>query len=105
MRQLRRVFASNHSALVSQPGFAQLSGEADPAHYLQQVISEVDLPPAQALTAAMHKFMVIVVPTFAESDECQKKVIAALIVGFKAPGSPDVGNRVDRKSAMKQEHR
>ena len=48
--------------------------------------------------------MVIVVPTFSESDQGKDGVVSAKVVGLVALAAPAMGERVNCKSAMPQKY-
>jgi hypothetical protein len=49
--------------------------------------------------------VVIVMPAFSECYHGKKEIVAALVAGFKTPGSPQMCERVDRERAVPQQHR
>src|SRR5712692_4687900 len=51
--------------------FAQVPDDAEPGEDLQRVIGDVDLPPVEALSRRGHEVMMVVVPTFAERQQCE----------------------------------
>ena len=48
--------------------------------------------------------MVVVVPSFAKSEKGDPQVVSALVIGFVAFSSEEMGERVHRKCAMVEEN-
>src|SRR5712692_6076407 len=73
--------------------FAQVPDDAAPGKDLQGVISDVDLPPEEALARRSHKVMMVVVPAFAEREQGEEPVVAAGIAGLVAARTEEVRER------------
>src|ERR1700736_713972 len=83
------------SSLHLRPALALGKGRVahvpDQAHTGQQsdeVVTDVDLPPVEALVGAALVVVVVVVPTFAKRDQRQEEVVAA-VVGSGVTAPPD----------------
>src|SRR5216683_4783204 len=75
--------------------FAQVPNDAEPGQNLQRVISDVDLPPVEALARRGHEVMMVVVPAFAERQQCEQPVVLAGVTGFIAARTEEVRERID----------
>src|SRR6266849_7491096 len=62
--------------------FAQVPDDAEPGEDFQCVVSDVDLPPEEALARRGHKVMMVVVPAFAEREQREQPVVLAGVSGF-----------------------
>ncbi len=82
----------------------QVSRNAEPAQGFQHQIGDVEFPPALSLAAASRRIMVIVVPTLAECHQRQPKVVAAFVWSIEAARAPQMSQRIDRESAVVQNH-
>jgi hypothetical protein len=73
----------------------EIMDQSKPAHQLEQVVADVDLPPVKPLAGRAGKVVMIVVPTFAQRQQGQQPVVAAVIACAVAASAPAVGQRVD----------
>ncbi len=85
--------------------FADFARDSDPAQHLHSVVGEVHFPPANSLPTGVHELVVIVVPAFAESDQSENKIVAAVIFCLEAARAPNVRQRIDAERAVIQQHR
>src|SRR6266852_116996 len=85
--------------------FAQVPNDAEPGQNLQRVISDVDLPPVEALARRGHEVMMVVVPAFAERQQCEQPVVLAGVTGSIAARTEEVRERIDGEGVVPQEHR
>ena len=70
-------------ALVGFAGHRfEIPDDADPGQEFQDVICNVDLPPVKSLSGAAHVLVVVIVPSFAQGNQREEKVIAAFVAGF-----------------------
>jgi len=84
---MRRILARSPSGRGGREGLAfgedvvgdaaEFADEAKPGEGLQAVVGEIDLPPVRALADGGHEVVMVVVPTFAESDEGEEPVVLA----------------------------
>ena len=81
----------------------EVPDEAELGHEFEAVVGEIDFPPVEALAGAAHVAVVVVVPAFAQGDEGEPEVVAALVGGFEALIAPDVGEAVDEEGAVQEE--
>lgn len=58
---------------------AKVPYQAEPRKHGQDVVRDVDLPPVKSLSFRPRIVVVIVMPTFAEGDQSQEPMIAAVI--------------------------
>src|ERR1700682_6757067 len=85
--------------------FAQVPDDAEPGEDLQRVVSDVDLPPEEALARRGHEVMMVVVPAFAEREQGDQPVVLAGVTGFVAPRAEKVRERIDGERIVPQKHR
>src|SRR2546421_7397866 len=85
--------------------FAQVPDDAEPGEDFQRVVSDVDLPPEEALACRGHKVMMVVVPAFAEREQREQPVILAGVTGFIAPRAEKVRERIDGEGIVPEKHR
>ena len=69
---------------------AHVPDDSQPTENFQDVESEVYFPPFHALPAHMHEFVVIVVPAFAQGDQREHEIIAALVRSLKPARAPQM---------------
>jgi hypothetical protein len=84
--------------------FAEVPHDPEPGEHLQRVVSDVDLPPVEALARRGHEVMMVVVPAFAERQQRQQPVVLAGVGGFIAPRTEEVRERIDRKRIVPEHH-
>ena len=100
------------SAALKQLGFkvnvlwhrTKIPDNAKPGEHFQRVVADINFPPIEALTCRVHVAVVIVVPAFAERDHGQNEAVTAGIGRFEAAMTKNVGQGIDEKRAVKQEH-
>src|SRR5436190_18172849 len=68
----------------------EVAHQAQHLQHAQPVEGEVELPPAEALARAAREEVVVVVPAFAEGQQGQPGVVAAVVAGGEAAASPAV---------------
>ena len=71
--------------------FPNIPNQAKKGQELDDIVTHVDLPPAETLLGAALIVVVVVVPTFAESDDRNEEIIPTLIAGDKSLSSPQDG--------------
>ncbi len=76
--------------------------QSGPSEELEAVVSGVDFPPVETVAGRALIAVVVIVPTFAETDYREDETIAGIIVGFEAPFAHEMGHRVDARRAMEQ---
>src|SRR4029078_1254659 len=86
-------------------GRNDIAGEAKPSQEANGQPGVVDLPPAMAMPRRTWIGVVVIVPAFAVGDQPDKKVVAAVLVGFVVPISPHMGHRVDRPCTVPNQDR
>src|SRR6266853_18757 len=64
--------------------FAEIPYDAEPGENLQGVISDVNLPPKEAMARRGHEVMMVVVPAFAQREQREQPVVLAGVAGFVA---------------------
>jgi|SRR5689334_21872163 len=79
------------SIVSLQRHWLEIPDDADPRKQLQEIIGNIDFPPVKSLACAAHMLMMVIVPAFAESDESEPKVVAALVSRFIAFVPEQVG--------------
>src|SRR6516165_3353654 len=79
---------------------AEFANNAEPREDLQGVVGDVDFPPVETLARRCHVIVVVVVPTFAESDEREKPIVLASVGSRKAAFAEDVRERIDGERAV-----
>src|SRR6266853_5301588 len=84
--------------------FAEVPDNPQPRHDLQGVVSNVNLPPEEALTRRSHEVVMIVVPAFSECEQGEEPIVAAGISGFVAARTEEVRERIDGERVMPQQH-
>ena len=89
---------------TAAPNTPQIPGYAQPVQHLQRVVSNVHLPPAKSLLARVHELVMVVVPAFAQRDDGEDKVIAAVVGCVEAPRSPQMRHRIDGECPVKQQN-
>src|SRR5438874_13778748 len=78
-------------SLLSGRRSAQLRGQfhvphdAEPGEQPHDHVAEVELPPMKAQSRRIRVVMVVVVPAFADGEETENEVVAAVIGGAKRP--------------------
>lgn len=75
-----------------------------PAEHLEQIVSRIDFPPREALTATVLEEVVVVMPTLAEGKESQKPIVAATVKRVESPTSPKVGKAIDGEGTVPQQN-
>src|ERR1700741_2409773 len=86
-------------------GYAtEFANDAEPGENLQGVIGDVDFPPVEALARGSHEVVMVVVPTFAESDEREEPIVFAGVGGREAALAEDVRERIDGEGTMPEEN-
>ena len=68
---------------------------AYPGHHLDEDPTAVELPPGQPVAGGGGEGMVVVVPAFAQCQDTDYWVVAAVVMAFIGLTSPDVADRVD----------
>src|SRR4051794_35782741 len=74
---------------------AQIPDQPEPRKQLQDVESDVDLPPVEPLARRGHAVVVVVVPALTERDERQEKAVAARVLRLETAAAQRVRERVD----------
>lgn len=82
---------------------AKVADNSDGTQAPQYIVGHIDLPPFQSLARTRHVLMVIVVPAFAEGNESEQEIVAAIILGLESPRAPQMGQGIDRERAVPQE--
>ena len=82
----------------------QVPHDAAPREYAKHVVGDVDLVPEEPLPRRAGIVMVIVVPAFAERQDREPEVVAAVVAGREATRSDGVSDRIDRVSAVVENH-
>ena len=83
----------------------QIPDDAEPAQELQRRVADVDLIPAKTLTSCGRIMMMVVVPTFAEGQQCDQPVITAIIIGGKVAFAEQVTDRIHHERHMIDQNR
>ena len=76
--------------------------DSQPGHHFEKIIRDVDLPPEKALAGGNGVMVMIVVPTLAECDQGQERVVAAGVRIRVTPGSDHVVQGVDGYRRVKE---
>src|SRR5436190_1584126 len=63
----------------------QVPHDAEPRHHDQSVVTEVDLPPEETLASGRGVVVVVVVPAFAEREQGDPEIVAAIVLRRIAP--------------------
>ena len=58
-------------------------------------VAEIKLPPFQAVAGGDGEGVVVVVPAFAQGQDAEEPVVAALVVGVVGASAPEVADGVD----------
>src|ERR1700691_1011384 len=84
-------------------GGLDFAGEADPFKKPDAQVVDVELVPLEAVARGDRMRMVVVVPAFTTGDEGDPPVVARVIAGLEAAGSPHVGCGVDEPGGVETE--
>src|SRR5207302_10161724 len=84
--------------------FAEVPDDPEPGHDLQRVISDVNLPPEEALARRSHKVMMVVVPALTEREQGEEPVVAAGVGGLVAARTEKMRERIDCEGVVPQQH-
>ena len=84
---------------------ADVPHDAEPTQGDENVMRDVDLPPVHPLSFGTRISVMIVMPSFTERDECEKKAVSAVVGRFESSLAPHVRERVDDERSVVQQGR
>lgn len=83
----------------------QARHQSDRFHRTQNVISDVYFPPENALASRALEAVVVVVPAFAQGDQCKSQIVSARVACVKPLAAEDMPDRVDAAGPVKENNR
>src|SRR5713226_612142 len=96
-------FFGSHQHVMSR--LADVPHQTEASQELDEIITDIDLPPEKALVGRALIAVMIVVPAFAKSDNGHPQVVAALVGSRIAAPAEKMTHRIDGENRMIQKHR
>src|SRR5260370_27888924 len=83
---------------------SEVPDNPQPGHDLQRVISNVNLPPEEALACRSHEVVMVIVPALAEGQQSEQPIVSAGICCLVAARTQKVRGPINCEGVMTQKH-
>src|SRR5713101_8559155 len=90
-----RTVVTTHAASASARlrGGAHLPRQIQHCQAPDEPVTHVHLPPTQAVPRRRREGVVVVVPTFAQRQDAEQEIVAAVVAGPEGPVAPQMADR------------
>ena len=78
--------------------------DADDLEELEHIVGRINFPPEETLTCAMWVVVVVVMPTFPESQNGEDEAILAGLTGLITTATEEVAEGIDREGGVIEDH-